>query len=329
MGTINVVKGDTLGAIATKQGCKTAEERQKFISSVMELNGIKEARLLQIGELKLPENSVFDQEAKAFAQLEKSEKTPTKADEGVEEAPKPTIGERFANWQTDVVVTSVKARNKAKADIEAYDNTNPDADSAYRKARVHNAKVDIARTRDNIKGFTFVGGAFDKALLSGDEEKAKKLYVQGLNRLSASYIDELEEGGTLSKEAFVAQDMAYTAKVDFKTADKADSERIFDNVDLDGDGQLTGSELNNLFALMDHNAETGHNGRISFKDYANVRTQLVDEDKTDANRAELTAMAEFLKAKPKAKQESAPEEAPLLSKEDKELSDLLIKTYLG
>lgn len=311
MEVIKVNKGDTLGGIAASRGLK-GEEKAKFISSVMELNGIKEARLLQIGDLKLPENSVFDQEAKAFAKLEKSE-TPAKADENVEEAPKPTIGERFANWQTDVTVKSVKAHQKAKADIAEYDANNPSPKKAFRDARVHNANVEIARTRDNIKGFTFVGGAFDKAMASGDEEKAKKLYVQGLNRLSTSYISELEEGGTLSKEAFVAQDMAYTSKVDFKAADKADSERMFDCVDLDGDGKLTGGELNNLFAWTDHNSETGHNGRISFNDYANVRTQLVDETKKDANRAELTAMAEFLKAKPKAKQEPAPQEAQLLS----------------
>lgn len=327
MEVITVNKGDTLGGIAASRGLK-GKEKAAFISSVMELNGIKEARLLQIGDLKLPENSIFKKEEKAFAELEKSE-APAQSDAGVEKAPKPTIGERFANWQTDAVVTSVKAHNKAKADIAEYDANNSDANATYRKARVHNANVEIAKTRDNIKGFTFVGGSFDKALLSGDEEKAKKLYVQGLSRLSASYIDELEEGGTLSKEAFVAQDMAYTSKVDFKVADKADSERMFDCVDLDGDGKLTGGELNNLFAWTDHNSETGHNGRISFKDYANVRTQLVDETKTDANRAELTAMADFLKAKPKAKEEPASQQAPFYSKEDKELSDFLIKAYLG
>lgn len=299
MGKIDVVKGDTLSGIASARGLK-GEEKAKFISSVMEQIGITDARKLQIGTYELSD-SVFDQEQQALAELEKSE-APNQSGEGVEKAPKPTIGERFANWQTDVVVKSVKAYKKAKTDVAEYDANNPEPKKAFRDARVHNANVEIARTRDNIKGFTFVGGSFDKALLSGDEGKAKQLYVQGLNRLSKSYISELEEGKTLCKEAFVAQDMAYTSRVDFD-ADKTDSERIFDCVDLDGDGELTGEELNNLFALMDHNSETGHNGRISFKDYANIRTQLIDEDKKDANRAELTEMAEFLKVKPKAKEE--------------------------
>lgn len=302
MEKIKVEAGYTLGRIASSRGLK-GEAKAKFISSVMELNGIKDERLLQIGMLKLPDNSVFDQEAQAFAELEKSE-GPAKPDESTEKAPKPTIGEKFANWADGVSSKSVNAQNKAVRDIKAYDKENPDADPAYREARINNAHIEVATTRNNLKGFTFTDKAFEKALAEGDEEKAKKLYVQGLTSLSRSYIQEVdpEGNGSISQSAFIAHDMAYTAKAGLKY-DKVKSERVFKRSDLNGDGKISLAEQRSMFALMDYNSETGNNGIISFKDYANVRNRLIDETDFGAIRGELKEMDKFLTAKPKAKEE--------------------------
>lgn len=315
MEVIQVAERDTLGKIASRRGCKTAEEKQKFISSVMELNGIKNERLLQIGDLIVPDNSVFDKATEALADLEKSAKDSGKT---AEEAPKPTSGQKFANWQGKV---TKKAADIYQSNLDSFDESranDKDAKDArynakYKEIRVANAKAGVKEFVSSAKGFTFTGAAFETAMANGDTETAQKLYVQGLTGLSKSYIREVdpEGNGGIRKSAFMKHGKAQMDKAGIAFND-GDYERMFTRSDLDGNGIISLDEQRNVFALMDYNSETRYDGTISLQDYANVRTKLTDELNFGTVRGELRIATKFMQAKPKAKEEPKSQDAPLV-----------------
>lgn len=250
--TIKVEEGDTLGEIASAKGLK-GKAKADFIRSVMELNNIKDARFLQIGDLKLPGNSVFSDSKEAVA-------SGTSAEGSTEQppAPKPSIGKRFANWTNKSTARAVESHNEAVANVTDYARNHPNIHKTAQDMVVNTATTQSNEKIAALKGFSFGSGKFNKAMDAGDEAAALPHYVKDVNRLAKGSIkkDDTDEDGALSEAEFIVGDTADATRVGLK-ADTKVSKKMFAARDLDGDGKIDRYEQGAFLAAVDRDPTTG------------------------------------------------------------------------
>lgn len=322
MEVLTVNKGDTLGDIADARGLK-GKKKEAFISSVMKQIGITDARKLQIGKYELSDSIAFDQEAEAFAKLEKSSTDSDKK----EKAPKLTIGQRFVNWEQASTTESVKVHDITSAWLAKRSANGTPEDT---KIRIGVAKEEVNERIKDVSEFSFTGSAYKKAIASGDMEAARVAYLKDLDKFATSYIKKVDPngGGSISKEAFVAHDVEFTHKTGLNT-NYVTSEKIFATLDRDKNGQLSPDEIKGWFAAMNYSSQSNFNGKIAFSDYTKTRSQLIGNKKSNIS-AKLDGMGKYLKAgmvEPKdEKKQTEPEtkikEQLLAAKEEAELQQV-------
>lgn len=119
-----------------------------------------------------------------------------------------------------------------------------------------------------------------------EQTKVEESYIQSAKALGKSYLSYIDkQHGNADNEMTKAEFTTYflekivgnTATEEEKAQIRADAEKAFENLDINGDKKITSSEMTSLIAYMDALGGKG-DGKISAKEFGQAHIELTRDD---------------------------------------------------